>query len=371
MDSSLTIILTGALISVACALLGTFLILRKMAMMADAISHAILPGIVAGYFVAHGPNLLAGFAGAALAAVITVALVEALQNTRRVGNESAMGIVFPAMFALGTLIVSRFFANVHIDTDAVLFGNIEFAGLDVLFVGDVNLGPQSLWVMGFVCALNLLFVVLFYKELKLSTFDPGLAAALGFSPVLIHYAFMTLMSLTSVAAFTAVGAVLVVALMIVPAATAYLLTDRLPWMIVIAAGIGVLSAVAGFAAAIALDASVSGAMVTMSGVVFTLTLLFSPSHGMFSKIRRLDRQRVQVAMESLVVHLANPIHADTIDVESEVSHLNDEFGWRPAFVNRVVDSAMRNGWVQRVPGNGHLRLTEMGRSLARQLQPAP
>lgn len=371
MDSSLTIILTGVLISVACALLGTFLILRKMAMMADAISHAILPGIVAGYFVAHGPNLLAGFAGAALAAVITVGLVEALQNTRRVGNESAMGIVFPAMFALGTLIVSRFFANVHVDTDAVLFGNIEFASFDTLFIGELNLGPQSLWLMGAVCAVNLLFVVLFYKELKLSTFDTGLSAALGFSPVLIHYVFMTLMSVTSVAAFTAVGAVLVVALMIVPAAAAYLLTDRLPWMIAIAAGVGALSAVAGYGAAVALDASVSGAMVTMSGVIFLLVMLFSPLHGMLSKIRRLDRQRVQLAKESLVVHLANPAHAATIDIESEVSHLNDEFGWRPTFVARVVDAAIRDGWVNRVPGNGHLRLTEMGRSLARRLQPTP
>jgi manganese/zinc/iron transport system permease protein len=283
MNSSTIIILTGVLVASACSLLGCFLVLRKMAMLTDAISHAILPGLVAGYFLASGPNILAGFAGAAAAGLLTVALVELLRNTRRVGGESAIGIVFPAMFALGTFLVSKYFSNVHLDTDAVLYGNIEFASLDVLYVGNTSLGPQSLWIMGALCVLNLLFVALFYKELTLATFDAGLAAALGFSPALIHYALMTVVSITTVGAFTAVGAVLVVALMIVPAAAAYLLTDRLPTMIGLSVLLGALSALGGYFLAVVIDASIAGAIVSVAGGLFGLALLFSPLHGLWQR----------------------------------------------------------------------------------------
>ncbi|BCX02076.1 MAG: zinc ABC transporter permease [Candidatus Roseilinea sp.] len=364
MSASLAILLTGVLVAAACALLGTFLVLRRMAMIADAISHAILPGIVAGYFLAQGPNLLAGFAGALLAAVITVALVEALQNTRRVGGESAIGIVFPAMFALGTFLVSKYFANVHLDTDAVLYGNIEFAAFDILIVNGVNLGPQSLWVMGALCIVNLLFVTLFFKELKVATFDPGLAAALGFSPVLIHYALMAMVSVSTVGAFTAVGAILVVAFMIVPAATAYLLTDDLRRMIVLAVMAGAASAVAGFFIALALDASVAGAMATMTGVLFLLALLFSPAHGLVAKARRLRRQRLRVAMENLIVHLLNHEHQAYEEHEAEVAHLSSELRWQPGFARRIIRLAKRAQLVQQA--NGHLTLTVAGRELAQQ-----
>jgi manganese/zinc/iron transport system permease protein len=366
MSASLVIILTGVLVAVACALLGSFLLLRRMAMLADAISHAILPGLVAGYFLARGPNLLAGFAGAAVAAVITVALVEALQNTRRVGGESAIGIVFPAMFALGTFLVSKYFANVHLDTDAVLYGNIEFAAFDVFLLGGANLGPQSLWVMSGLCIVNLLFVTLFFKELKLATFDPGLSAALGFSPVFIHYLLMTMVSITTVGAFTVVGAILVVGFIIVPAATAYLMTDDLRRMIVVAVIVGALSAVTGFFIALALDASVSGAMATMTGVFFLLAFLFSPSHGLVAKAARLRRQRVQFATENLIVHLFNHQREANEEHEAEVSHLSSELRWSPAFAQVVTFSAIQAGLVRRE--NGHLALTDQGMEQAQKLE---
>jgi len=366
MISAIVIITTGIFIATACALLGTFLVLRKMAMMSDAISHAILPGLVLGYFLAQGPNLLAGFAGAALAAVITVAVVEALQNTRKVGGESAIGIVFPAMFALGTFIVSKYFANVHIDTDAVLFGNIEFASLDLLEIGGRSVGPQALWLGGLLVILNLGFVGLLFKELKLATFDPGLATALGFSPVFIHYALMTIVSVTTVGAFTAVGSVLVVALMIVPAAAAYLLTDDLKRMIIYAVLIGALSAVVGFFVALALDASVAGSMAMMTGVCFLLALLFSPAHGLVAKARRLERQRFKVAMDNLLVHLFNHTQQRGEEHEAEVAHLSTELRWKPEFAQAIIRQGTSNGLVQRI--NGHLALTEQGQRQAQVLE---
>jgi manganese/zinc/iron transport system permease protein len=362
MSSGLVIILTGVLVAVACSLLGVFLVLRKMSMLADAISHAILPGLVAGYFVAQGPNLLAGFVGAAAAAIITVTLVEALEKSRRVRNDAAIGIVFPAMFALGTVIVSRFFANVHLDADAILFGNIEFAALESLFIGPLDLGPQALWVMGALCVINLLFVTLFYKELKLATFDPGLAGALGFSPVVIHYALMTVVSITAVGAFTAVGAVLTVALLIVPAATAYLLTHRLPVMIGLAAAIGAASALGGYALAVAVDASIAGAMATVAGLFFGLALVFSPAHGALARALRLRRQRAQFASETLVMHLATHENTANEHAESAVAHLSVELRWTPAFAQQTIERAVRSGLVTR--SDDHLSLTESGRDLA-------
>jgi manganese/zinc/iron transport system permease protein len=361
--SGLIIIAAGILVASACALLGAFLVLRRMAMMADAISHAILPGLVAGYFLARGPNLLAGFAGAALAAVVTVTLVEGLQRTGRVAEQSAIGLVFPAMFALGTFLVSKYFASVHLDTDAVLFGNIEFAAHDALVIGGRTLGPLALWLMGTLCAINAALVGVFYKELKLATFDAGLAATLGFSPALIHYALMSAVSITAVGAFTAVGAVLAVALFIVPPATAYLLTDRLPIMLWLSVAIGAASAIAGYVVAAWLDASVAGAMATMAGVAFSLAACFSPSHGVIVRVRRLQYQRLEFAAQTLVVHLAS--HAATADAaeESAVVHLSEGLRWTAPFAQRVVRWADRAGLIRQT--NGHLDLTERGAQRAR------
>jgi manganese/zinc/iron transport system permease protein len=363
MSSDVAVPLTGILVASACALLGNFLILRRLAMMSDAISHAILPGLVAGYVLAQGPNLLAGFIGAALAAIVTVTLVEAMQRTRLVDGGAAIGIAFPAMFALGTVLVTRQFADIHLDADAILYGSIEFVAFDTLVIGDRDLGPQSIWVMSFLCVINLLFIGLFYKELKLTTFDAGLAAALGFSPLVVHYALMLVLSVTAVGAFTAVGAVLVVALVIVPAATAYLLTDRLAVMIPLSVALGAASALAGYRVAIALDASISGAMVTATGVLFGLALFFSPSQGLVARAWRARRNRARFASEMLIVHLFTHEGTAESEEESSVAHLSDGLRWSPARTDLAIAGAASRGWIARA--NGHLALTEPGRQMAR------
>jgi manganese/zinc/iron transport system permease protein len=365
MSSDVAVPLTGVLVACACALLGNFLILRRMAMMADAISHAILPGLVGGYFFARGPSLLAGFLGAALAAAVTVTAVEALQRTRRVDGSAAIGIVFPAMFALGTVLVTRNFADVHLDADAILFGNIEFVAFDTLTIGGRDLGPQSVWVMSAILLLNLLFIALLYKELKITTFDPGLAAALGFSPVLVHYALMLVLSVTAVGAFSAVGAVLVVALIIVPAATAYLLTDRLAVMIPLSVALGAVAALIGYRVAITLDASIAGAMVSATGALFGLALLFAPAQGLVARALQIRRNRATIASEMLVVHLLN--HEEDADSaeENSVAHLSEGLRWSPARTDLAIAGASRRGWIERA--NGHLELTEPGRQTARQV----
>ena len=363
MTSALAILLTSILVASACAVLGSFLVLRRMAMMTDAISHAILPGIVVGYFIANGADVLLGFLGATVAALITVTLVEALEKTRRVDGGAAIGIVFPAMFALGTILITRFFADVHLDTDAVLYGNIEFVSFDPLTVGGRNLGPQSLWVMGVLLVINLIFILLFYKELKLTTFDPQLAAVTGFSPVIVHYALMVVLSITTVGACSVVGAILVIALVIVPAATAYLLTDRLAVMVGLSVYVGVVAAAAGYSVAVAIDASVSGMIVTMTGVCFALALVFAPSHGLVARFVRRRRNRQRFALQMLLVHLWTHEQAGQ-ESETHLSRIHTLLRWDTRSTARIVDQALRRGMV--TVSDDRLTLTPRGHEQATQ-----
>jgi manganese/zinc/iron transport system permease protein len=303
MNDALVIILTAALLGVAGALSGSFLVLRKMGMLADAISHAVLPGLVFGYWLAQGQSLIATFLGAIIAGILTAALTEVLQSTRRVHADTATGIIFASLFALGTFLVSRYFANVHLDADAVLYGEIAFAPFETLDYGSFSIS-KPLVEMSLLAALNLTAVVLFYKELKLATFDPGLAASLGFSPTLVHYGLMLLVSLTTVGGFEAVGAIMVVAFLIVPAATAYLLTDRLPRMLALAVACGVFSAVTGYYVALWLDVSISGMMTVIAGALLLLAALFSPQQGVVWHALRRRRDTQRTALEDALRGLA-------------------------------------------------------------------
>ena len=253
------------LVSAACAVPGVFLVLRRMSLVSDAIGHTLLLGIVLAYFVTRdleSPWLLVG---AAITGVATVALVELLQRTRLVKSDAAIGLVFPALFALGVLLVSIYLRNTHLDLDAVLVGQPENA--DVPRWKAFGFAISPLTVMSIILAINVILIALLFKELKLSTFDPGLAASLGFRPGLLHYGLMTMVSVTAVAAFDAVGPVLVVAFFVVPAAAAFLLTDRLGVMIVLACGIGALGAWLGVFAADRYDANTAGAVATALGTL--------------------------------------------------------------------------------------------------------
>lgn len=363
MTAEQTILLTGIFAASSCALVGTFLVLRRMAMMSDAISHAILPGLVFAYFLADGPNLLFGVLGASLAGITTVVLVETLQRTGLVKSDAAIGIVFPALFALGTFVVSRYFADVHLDADAVLFGEIAFAPFDRLIIGSTDYGSQPMIVLAGITLLNLALILLFYKELKISTFDPGLSAALGFSPIVLHYSLMTAVSVTTVGAFSAVGAILVVALMIVPAATAYLLTDRLAVMVALSVGSGIVSAVLGYYAAVALDVSISGMMTVMAGILFTLAALLSPSHGLVARAVRRASLRERFAVDLLVLHLSHHRTAG-----ESIDSLAAELDWSASWLQRVVRRARDERSV--VVEADMVRLTDEGMSSAERIAAA-
>ena len=364
MNGHLDIQLIAIVTAVACALPGVFLVLRRMTLMSDAISHAILPGIVLAFFLTESlssPLLILAAAGTG---VLTVFLVELLQRTKLVKEDAAIGLTFPALFSVGVILISRFAGNVHLDMDAVLLGELAYAPLNRLKVFGYDLGPVSLYVMGAILVLNLVFIFLFYKELKLVTFDASLAAALGFAPTLIHYGLMTLVSITTVGAFEAVGSILVVALIAGPPATAYLMTDKLSRMLLFSALIGSINAVSGYWLASLFDVSIAGAIATMTLIIFGLIFLVVPNRGLIAIARRHARQKWEFAQAMLVIHLFNHEGLPEAEAESAIADLHEHLSWNPVFTTQVVKYALNNRYVSRE--ETQLVLTEQGRVIAQQ-----
>ena len=271
----LEIQLLATLVAVTCSLSGVFLVLRGMAMMSDAISHTILLGIVLGFFLVKDLSSPVLIIGAALMGVVTVYLVEKIYETGLVREDVAIGLVFPFLFSIGIILISRYAGNVHLDIDAVILGEIAFAPLNRLQLLGIDLGPKAIYVMGVILFFNICYLSLFYKELKLVTFDPQLAFVLGFSPTIIHYSMMTMVSVTAVGAFDAVGSILVVALMVGPPNIAYLLVNDLKLLIVLSSGVGIGSSIVGYWLAYLFDVSIGGSIAAVIGLIFFITFLFT------------------------------------------------------------------------------------------------
>lgn len=288
MNDSLVIILVAGLVGTACGLIGPFLVLRRMALLSDAVSHAVLPGIVAVWLVAETRAPLPVVIGAAAFAVLCVLGIDALRATGLVASDAAIALVFPALFALGVLGVTQFADGIHLDLDSTIYGELAFVPFDTMSLAGVEVIRPAV-VLVVVAALNLGLVALLWKEFKATTFDPSFGAVVGLRPRLLSRLLLLSVAVTAVAAFQAVGAILVVTMLIVPAATAYLLTDRLLAMVCWAVGIGWVGAVLGHTIALAVDSSIAGAMGLVCSACFVVALLVSPKYGLLT--RRLVRAR--------------------------------------------------------------------------------
>lgn len=289
----LTVIVTAGLVATACGLLGPFLVLRRQALMGDAVSHAVLPGIVATWLLFETRAPLPVIVGAGVFAVICVLGIDALRATGLVAADAAIGLVFPALFALGVLGIQRYAADIHLDLDSTIYGEIAFAPFRTWILGPVEIA-QSIVVNGLVALANLAFVVAVWKELKATSFDPDFSRTVRISPALLGRLLLAMVAVTAVTAFESVGAILVVTLLIVPAATAHLLTDRLVSMVAITVAIGWICAGAGYGGALAADASIAGTMGLVAGALFTVALLFAPQHGVLARARRRRAARRHV-----------------------------------------------------------------------------
>lgn len=365
LSSSTAIILSvGILVGVAASLLGSFLVLQRNSMLTDAVSHSILLGIVLVALLSgslHSPWQLLG---AVLAGLATVALSTALTQSRLVNQDAAIGLIFPLLFAVAVLLINVYARNVHLDVDAVLLGEIALSWLDTYRIGGYDV-PRALLLMAAVTLINGLFVLLFYKELKLSIFDPALARLLGFRPQLLTYALLSLMSITAVSAFEAVGAVLFVAFVIVPASAAYLLTDRLWRMLLYSVGIAAASSLSGFALALRWNVSIGGMMASMTGALFAVALLASPRYGLISQAWRYWQQRYSNAERILLIHLYHHEHSRSQAEENCLDALQSHLRWSRPRAQAVLERSLSKGLVHKQ--QGQLQLSERGRQQAQEV----
>ncbi len=274
---------TAAIACVACGLVGCFLVLRRMSMLGDAISHAVLPGIAAAFLIGGtrdiGPMLL----GATGVGVLTALASSGLAKWGRVDRDASMGVTFTTLFALGVVLISLVARDVDLDPGCVLYGLLEFVPFDTVALAGVTVPRSAAW-LGAMLIVDALAVVLALKELRATSFDPAHAATMGMRVGAIHIGLMALVAANTVVAFDAVGSILVVAMLVAPGATAQLFTDRLVTMLWLACGIAASSAVVGYLLALEWNTSAAGMIATVSMTMFLVSVVSSPRHGWLGRV---------------------------------------------------------------------------------------
>ncbi len=270
------IILTASIVAINAALLGCFLLLRKMSMVGDAISHAVLPGIVVAYYLSGDKTSILLLIGATLTGVLTSYLITFLSKKARIQGDASIGITYTLLFAVGMIMISTWLkGNVDIDMECVLYGDVALINLDKIIIdGNLYIGPRAFYVEIIAFAIIIVSLLWGYKGFKILSFNEDYAQSLGIRTGRWHYFLMTLVSLTTVVAFEVVGAILVVGFLIVPPATAQLLTNRLPFMLIVAALVGIVSAIGGYYLAVWLNVSITAAMIVVSGLIFSLAFIY-------------------------------------------------------------------------------------------------
>ncbi len=308
--------------AVACSLVGVFLVLRNLSMVADAISHSVLLGIVLAVFVVKDLSSPFLIVGASVFGLLTVLSIELLIKSGLIKNDSSVGIVFPLFFSIGVILISKFGKGIHLDVECVLMGEVIFAPLNRMMVLGHSF-PKALVTMSVVAFINLMFIIIFFKELKVNTFDSEYAQLNGFSAGFLLYSLMALVSFTTVSAFDSVGAILVIAFMVAPAASAYLLTNKLKNTLILAVIIGVIDSIIGYFISVELNLSMAGVTAFTMGVVFSLILLVHED-GVISRTINHYQNKVLIVKFFVLKHLNSHSERkqDEHGIESMYQHLN-------------------------------------------------
>lgn len=353
----------GIASSASCAILGCYLVLRRMSLLGDAISHSVLPGIAVAFLLTGSLGGWPMLVGAMALGALTTMLTELLHRKGRLAEDSSMGAVFTTLFAVGVVVIARAARNAHIDADCVLYGLIETVALDTTSVAGFEV-PRAMLTVFPVLLLTIAFVALFWKELKIVSFDPALATAMGIRASVVHYLLMAMVAGVTVASFEAVGSILVIAMLIVPGATAHLLTDRLGRMMVLAALVAALSAVGGYWGAVALNTSLAGTMAVAAGVQLSLAAVLAPRHGIVTKLLRNAALSIRIVSEDLLAGLYR---------EEERAGRAGGYATLPTLAGTgriarwVGERSLRRRSLIAAGGGGTIALTDSGRREAEQL----
>ena len=353
-------IAVGAIGGIACALLGCFLILKRLSMLGDAVSHGVLPGIAIAVLVTGELGGIAMIVGAMAFGVLTAFLTETLTSVGKVTEDASLGVVFTSLFALGVVIISVFMPGQHLDVDCVLFGKFETVALLTYPWFGVEV-PRAVPSMLVSLALTVAFIGLLWKELKLAAFDEALATAMGFPAPLLHYLFVALVAACTVTAFESMGSILVLAMLIVPPATAHLLTDRLARMLLWAAALAVSAAVLGYllASRWVFACNVGGMIATVAGGQFVLAVLCAPRHGIVPRFVRQWRLALRIAGEEILGSLYRGEEAGRAPAAVELK----EHGLSPWLVRLAYWQLRRRSWIEHIAAD-LWRLTDLGRQQA-------
>lgn len=348
-------IAVGVMANVCCALVGTYLVLRRMSLLGDAISHAVLPAIAVAVVMTGRVEGWPILAAAMLGGVLTALAAQGLQGLGGVSEDASLGVVYTSLFALGVIILQIWAPHGHIDVECVLYGAIENTGLSppVPWLG-IGWPPAVLKLLP-VLAIVIAVIVVGWKELLLVSFDAPLARAMGLPAMGIHLALMGVVAMVTVASFESVGSILVVPMLIVPTATARLLVDRLSTTLIVSTVVAMLAAVLGYLAAYAWDTSVAGMMAAVSGLQLGLAVLFSPRHGLASRWLRNLRLAVQIATEDIVAR-----HYRSEERGTAVPAADSAVTWLVSLLARL--RVRRKGWIS--SSDGRLQLTNQGRQHA-------
>ena len=345
--------------AIACSIIGVFLVLRRLSMLADAISHSILLGIVLAYFIVKDITSVYLVFGAAIFGVITVFSIESLSKTKLVKNDDAVGIVFPMFFALAVILITKYARNVHLDVDIVLMGEVIMAPLNTVNFLGMEI-PKSLLQMSVMGLINLAFIWIFFKELKLTTFDAEFAKIAGFSEVLLFYGLMSLTSFTTVVAFEAVGAILVISFLIAPASSAYLISKNLRTMIIISVLYSILNSILGFVLAMYYNLSMSGMSATIAGITFFITFLFN-KNGFLMKIITRKRKHIEFKKDAFLMHVGNHQQEENSKEELGISTIYKHLSWKKEDIEKY--SKILIGENKILIDEGVYKLTEKGKTI--------
>lgn len=284
------ILLMGFLVAAGCGLIGNYMILKKMALIGDAISHSLLPGIALAFLITHSRTLTPLFIGAILTGVVTVILIEFIHKNSKTKPDASIGIVFSTLFAIGVILITVFADHVDLDTDCVLYGELAFVPLaKSVILAKINLGPYPIVHMGCVLLGLIAVIMIFYKELLVSVFDPGLARCIGIKPQVFNYGLILILSLVIVCAFKSVGAILVIAMLLFPGCTARLMADKLQSILIISVILAALYPILGIHLATWLDCSIAGAITVAAALLFGIVWIIKFSTAININSRTINK----------------------------------------------------------------------------------
>lgn len=342
----------------ACSVLGVFLVLRGLSMVSDAISHSVLLGIVLAFFVVKDIDSVWLLIGAAIFGVLTTLAIELLIKSRRVSEDSAVGLVFPLFFSIAVILITKYARNVHLDTEIVLTGEVILAPFNRVDFFGFSL-PRAMVQMGIVFCINMIFIVLSFTRMKLSTFDPVFATVAGVGSVLLYYVFMGLVSLTAVAAFESVGAILAISFFIAPAASAYLLTKDLKTTLALAIGYAIINSYLGYVFAIKHNLSMSGMCAAVSGITFFITVVLCKG-GLVSKAIERIKSKYRFNTELLLLHIGTHKKDSNMLGELGFESIRKHVNWSEAKLKYHIKALIDKGYVYKASERGVYLLTESG-----------